>query len=79
MVSYVILLNAIFKSPLWLCWSGGGGGGKFQIKSKLSQLESEGKKYIYFPHSSLIFCIRTEFEFSEYFIHNVFSYGGLQA
>ena len=52
MVSYVILLNAIFKSPslALLEW----GGGNFQIKSKLSQLESEGKKYIYPPFQSYI-------------------------
>ena len=53
MVSYVILLNAIFKSPslALLEW---GGGGNFQIKSKLSQLESEGKKNIYPPFQSYI-------------------------
>ena len=51
MVSYVILLNAIFKSPslALLEWRGGGGRGNFQIKSKLSQLESEGKKFYIFP------------------------------
>ena len=77
MVSYVILLNAIFKSPslALLEW---GGGVTFRSNQNFPSWRAK-EKNIYIPHSSLIFCIRTEFEFSEYFIHNVFSYGGLQA